>query len=147
MSVPIEDTDADEDLLGILQHAREDIPCELDEEDDLNIETYLSAVLHFMRAGYLKAEQKYGSDDALANLFWNVADAVQPYAEHAEFIGQQFELTITDDGRAYCEEHYETEDEVSCDDCSAWFEPDGEEYLNPQGYTQCGTCRAKDEDE
>ena len=146
-----QETGADDTLRYIVARGIHGACKELAYENDCedigtSFREYARDSLAFMQAGYLKAEAKYGSSGALNNLFWNVRDAVKPYAEHAEMVGQQYELTITDDGLAHCSEHYEFDEELACDDCGEWIDTDEDtHHTNPQGYTQCADCIAKEQ--
>lgn len=143
------ETDACEEMRWIIAHGMKGARSELayenaDEPREVMqvFREYARNCLAFMAAGYTKAEQKYGTSSALSCLFWEVAEAIAPYSKHAEFVGQQFELTITEDGRVYCDEYFEFGEELSCDDCSEYFINEGTHTVNPQGYTQCGDCVA-----
>lgn len=69
---------------------------------------YKTAVMHYMRQGYRKAKKRYGSSMKANSMFWNIAQAVEPYAKHAELEGQKFRLSY-DRSTARCEELYEEE--------------------------------------
>ncbi len=74
---------------------------------------YRAACLHRMRTGYRKAKGKWAKHGTFAgnNAFWEIAEAVQPYARNCEFEGQQFTLTYNSNAasgdRATCVEVYE----------------------------------------
>jgi hypothetical protein len=68
----------------------------------------------FLTAGYLHAEQVYGSQYAASRTFLAVEAAVNRCTRGLE-IGQQFELTIGD-GEARCEEYYGDELCSVCED-------------------------------
>ncbi len=148
-----QETDADESLRYIIAYAMREARNEYsDEYNDSTTGTraafreYAANSLAFMQAGYHKAEAKYGTSYALSNLFWNVRDAVKPYSASADFVGRLYELTINDDGEAFCDEYYETDDsELACDDCAQWFDDEGTHTENQNGYIQCAECIEKEQ--
>ena len=101
-------------LDDVLENGKKDLISELqydDEPIDFNrLNEYMRAAKHYIRQGYRKHVNKYGSDFEANNLFWNIADAVEPYIKHVEYQGQEFKLTINDRG-VYCEENYDEYDE------------------------------------
>lgn len=109
--------DADDDFKEIIECAMRDILDEIDEDDKgLAIrkrKEYLRVCVPRMRIGYRKCRDRFkGYSKPMANtLFWEIAEAVDPYAKHCEFEGQQFELVygIDRNGRAFarCEEKYQ----------------------------------------
>lgn len=93
---------------SIIEIAKRDIENELDEEDrdDERLEQYFAAVLHYMRHGYDKASTLYPEQYMVNNLFWAIAEACDPYVEHADMEGQLLELVYSlEDGTAHCEEY------------------------------------------
>jgi hypothetical protein len=108
--------DHDLDFADILEHARVDIPQELDtgeKVDTRDIGAYLKVCLSRMRIGYRKAARKYKGEAHFINtLFWAVSDAVDPCTKHCEE-GMQFELVYGtgQDGRPFarCDEYYPEE--------------------------------------
>jgi len=72
------------------------------------IPEYFDACLHYMRSGYNKSNRRFGSGFRSNNLFWEIAEAVDPYAKHVEFEGQRFRLGY-DNNRVLCYEIIEDE--------------------------------------
>lgn len=93
----------------ILRHGKDtlirELECNDDEIDHDRMAEYFDDAIHYIRTGYRKARKKYGEGYAINNVFWNIADAVDPHAKSCEFEGQLFELTY-DQNSARCEEHY-----------------------------------------
>ena len=113
-SIPAQqETDADEFLRDIIAQGHEGAIAKAAYDDDdaeaVRDTDYFDHCLAFMQAGYLKAEAKYGESHVLNSLFWTVVEAVEPHAKHAEYIGQQYELTIRG-SEVYCNEYYEIDD-------------------------------------
>lgn len=98
----------DDDFRKILKEAREIIESEAKYDDRVtrrNTDEFLRAACSRLRIGYRKAARRFGSAIAAHDLFWRIADAVQPYARNCEIEGQQFLLSYNGE-RAYCEEFY-----------------------------------------
>jgi len=70
------------------------------------VREFLDASLHYMRTGYRKAHKRFKGNGNLAHsMFWDIARAVDPYAKHCEFEGQEYRLSYDRHG-ATCEEFY-----------------------------------------
>lgn len=101
---------------AILDCVKRDALSEIDAEDHKaahrQLRPYLHAALRHMRAGYRKAARRFKGDaQATNNLFWSIAKAIDPYAKHPEYEGQEFELSYDfATGKAWCEEFYPEED-------------------------------------
>jgi hypothetical protein len=109
---PLEDMHQDA-LNGILEFAQRDYRKELSDTDLTGVgaawRAYKSAALHRMRTGFRKAQRKWaknGGARAANRAFWEIADAVGPYAQRPEFEGMRYELTWTRTNGAYCGEIY-----------------------------------------
>jgi hypothetical protein len=111
--------DCDEELREIIfaaEHGRMNCLSEIDDEDRTEaqklIKPYLAAALARMRTGYRKASRRFhGSALTAYDLFWAIAEAVQPYCKHVEYEGQRFTLTYglrasTGVPYAFCDEDY-----------------------------------------
>jgi len=99
---------ADDDFRQILEHAMEDARKEIDDDEDSaevkeKERAYMAACLPRLRIGYRKAKRKYKRGTAANNLFWEIAEAVDPVARRIEFEGQEFKLTYgyDRDGNSY----------------------------------------------
>ena len=148
------ETDQDETFRYMIAYALKDARHEFNDWDEYRealpeLRRYARNCLAFIQAGYNKAAELHECPYEYATLFWSVADALQPYAEHAEYVGQQYTLTIFDDGRVFIEEYFEDDGERGCDDCGEWFIPadDDEHTENQNGYLMCGDCVRKEESE
>ncbi|MBA3831641.1 MAG: hypothetical protein H0X34_07070 [Chthoniobacterales bacterium] len=113
----------DEDFAEIIEIARRDIPREYNnmgngsEGEDANgwspelheiFETYLTLALHRMRAGFRKAEKRFGDGFAGHSLFVAIRDAVGDAVKSVDYEGQEFRLSYGN-GEATCTEVVESE--------------------------------------
>lgn len=100
--------DYDEDFAECIELARKSIKAEYRDmgngspDEDENgwaphlhdaLEVYLTLALHRMRAGFRKAQKRFGSDYKGADLFVAIRDAVGRVAKHVEYEGQRFRLS------------------------------------------------------
>lgn len=107
--------EADDDFREIIECAVKEARSELN-DDEIPEEVahkqrmYMAVCLPRMRIGYRKAKRKYKHGRDANRLFWEIADAVDPYAKRCEFEGQQFELIYGFDAvggiYARCSEYY-----------------------------------------
>ena len=92
----------DEAFQKIISLAKRDVDAEINSEDiDLvHLNRYFSEAIHFLRAGYGKAVRKYERRGRFYanNRFWEIADAVRPFAKRCDFEGQEFKLTYDCNG-------------------------------------------------
>lgn len=110
----------DEDFAEIIEIAHRDIPRKYNdmgngsEGEDANgwspelheiFETYLTLALHRMRAGFRKAEKRFGGGFAGHSLFVAIRDAVGDAVKSVEYEGQKFRLSYGN-GEATCTEIY-----------------------------------------
>lgn len=100
----------DEAFRTILDKARHDIPAEYSERlthaQASHVEGYLLDALHYMRRGARKLTRRYPDAMAANRQFWAIAEAVEPYAKHAELEGMRYRL-IYGNGEATCSEIYD----------------------------------------
>lgn len=104
--------EADDDFAEVLACADKTWKSEVCDQDSAASiwPAYRAACLARMRIGYRKARRKYKRAMDANALFWQVAEAVGPYAKHVEYEGQQFALTFGfRNGRATaaCFEHFD----------------------------------------
>lgn len=102
----------DDAFEGIIQLGRKDYRSEWqcsNEDNPPAISEYFDACLHYMRNGHRKAERRFGNGMWANNLFWNIAEAVDPYAKHTEYEGQRFRLGY-DSNQVTCYEIIEDEE-------------------------------------
>jgi hypothetical protein len=99
---------------GILEFAQRDYKKELSDTDLTGVtaawRAYKHAARHRMRAGFRKAARKWAKVGGarMANCaFWDIAEAVQPYAKRPEFEGMRYELTYSIERGAFCTELYD----------------------------------------
>lgn len=89
-----------------------------DDEESLKVKDiaiFISACKHFMRSGIVKQQARFPLHQFEANNeFWNVQEAVEPFASRLEYAGQTFDLcwgggeaTMTE---TFEEEFFEDED-------------------------------------
>jgi hypothetical protein len=69
--------------------------------------TFFNDAIHYMRTGVRKAEKRFGEGPKANTLFWNIAEAVEPFAKHCEYEGQEYILTYNWN-EAKCREVYES---------------------------------------
>lgn len=92
-SVPAKQTrpcEADEAFKIIIDHMAAQAIGEADKKESVDAiikrrASYIAICLPRMRIGYRKAVRKYKTAAAANNLFWAIADAVEPYAKHCEY--------------------------------------------------------------
>lgn len=72
------------------------------------MDAYFDACLHYLRRGFRMASRRFQDAHAANRQFWAIADAVDRYAKHAEFEGQEYRLRYGD-GCATCDEVYPDE--------------------------------------
>lgn len=124
----------DDEIDEVLQHARESIQDEFNDEEEFlefleespfdSVEEYLRQAKLYMTMGFLKAEARYGHDRwAANNLFWNMHDAIRG---EPDYEGQEFVLTI--DGESASFEEYYPEEEYDDD-----FDNDDDEDFEAVG--------------
>ena len=112
---PLEE--CDESFEAIIEEARSDALKEALDIMDWSsqreaadtVNTFMNAVMHFMRVGYRKALRRWGKDQMAANsTFWNIADAVELVMRDLDEqpIGMEYRLSYDRYG-ARCEEIYE----------------------------------------
>lgn len=116
--------DYDDDFREAIELARRDIPSECNDmgrgepDEDENgwspelhalFEEYLTLALHRMRAGFRKAQKRFGDGYYGSGLFVAIRDAVKGAARDCEYEGQRFRLTYGN-REAHCVELYEAED-------------------------------------
>lgn len=117
----------DEDFQEIIEIARHDILREFndmgngsegEDENGWNAELhalftdYLTLALHRMRAGFRKAEKRFGSDYTGHSLFCDIRDAVKSAVRDIDYEGQEFRLSYSLQGRpVICEAIYEGYDD------------------------------------
>ena len=84
-------------------------------ETELVRERYISRMniffndaIHYMRTGIRKAEKRFGKGPKANTLFWNIAEAVEPFAKYCEYEGQEYILTYSWN-EANCREVYESD--------------------------------------
>ena len=87
----------DESFKAIIKGGIRSLKRELDymgeDLDRKRMKQYKKACLHYMRAGFNKANRRYRGDANIAySMFWRIADTVKPYTEHLIFEGQEFLL-------------------------------------------------------
>jgi hypothetical protein len=70
-------------------------------------EQYLKLALHRMRAGFRKAEKRFGDRFVGHSLFCDIRDAVKSAAKQIDFEGQEFRLSYSLQGAVTCEPIYE----------------------------------------
>ena len=76
-------------------------------DDTLNthlLNEFLIASRHLLRAGYNKAQRRFGTTGSANDQFWAIADAVDSCCEVIDFEGQQFMLRYGN-GEALCQEY------------------------------------------
>ena len=96
-----------EEMIRIgMKSLRDELSYDEDEPIDYSrMNEYRDACIHYLRTGYRKAQRKYKDSYTAQRMFWNIADAVEPYVREVEYEGQEFMLSY-DKTRAYCEEFY-----------------------------------------
>lgn len=87
----------DEDFCEILDLARQDVLKNYESEYDETyegdyLETYMTFALHRMRAGFRKAERRFGSQFCGHSTYRAIVDAVALTAKNIEYEGQEFIL-------------------------------------------------------
>lgn len=102
--------DAEDAIQEIMSITRKSLRSELSdgEMNRKRFNFYMDNAIHFIRTGYRKARRRHKDSWRVNSMFWNIAEAVDPYAKHVEFVGAQYKLSY-DDGRAYVEEFYPEE--------------------------------------
>lgn len=106
--------DFDYDIDNIIEFACKGLESELDEHyDERRLNAYLHGVKQYMRSGFEKIEKQFPDWIHANNLFWAVANAVDPYAKGIEYEGQTYTLTINkEEGEVLCCEDWENEEEL-----------------------------------
>lgn len=103
----------DDDITAIIDKAKEDLHGELD-ADEINvqrIDDYFAACVHYMRVGFRKIEKRFPSATWVNTLFWNIAEAAEPWVTSAEFEGHQLQLKFEiSTANVWIDEHYPDED-------------------------------------
>lgn len=112
--------DADESIREILRYSAKGMIGEFQACGDtlchterLRMAKYLRMSEILMRKGYNMAKRRFERGERsryYANsMFWNIAEAVDPYCKHLEYEGQRFRLAYGGDG-AVCKEIWDEED-------------------------------------
>lgn len=112
----------DDAFREIIAIARHDIPREFRDmgngspDEDENgwspelhalFEDYLILALHRMRAGFRKAEKRFGDRFVGHSLFCDIRDAVKRAVKHIDYEGQEFRLSYSLHGDVTCTALYE----------------------------------------
>lgn len=107
---------ADEDIAGIAELGRqgtiEELRCQEDRIDYARLDKYTTLSERLMRRGYNMARRRFerGHSRYYANsMFWNIADAVDPYCKNIDFEGRRFRLSYGD-YEAHCKEIHDEEE-------------------------------------
>ena len=96
----------DDSFQCIIDLGRKDYRAEWEcsnEDNPPPIPEYFNACLHYMRSGYNKANRRFGNGSWSNNLFWEIAEAVDPYAKHIDYEGQRFRLGYDSNQVTCCE--------------------------------------------
>lgn len=106
--------DEDETFGLICDIARHDIPREYGDDSDYetrleNVDLYLQFALQRMRAGYRKAERRFGDRFLGINTFRNMHEALQDALRWLDYEGQEFVLSYGN-GDATVREYFEREE-------------------------------------
>jgi len=114
----------------IIDYARKGIPGEYDRQDypDFDIDHYLHNALQGMRVGIVKQKKRYQNAMHANNRFWNIVAALTPYIEHLDYEGQEFILTLNDDGQVFVAEYYGDDMEEYYADEDQHHDDNEEEY-------------------
>ena len=94
--------------LGV-KYIREEYDYENDEDSPTihDMAIFISACKHFMRSGIVKQQARFPKHQYEANnAFWNVQEAVEPFARSLDHVGQTFDLRWGD-GEAIMVETFE----------------------------------------
>jgi len=106
----LDDEETESAFAEIIRIAKAEAESELDDESKLEnadaIAEFWGACLPNLRAGYIKARDRFGDVYEANAQFWAIVEAVEPYLKNVGYEGQQIKLTWGD-GRAVCEEHFE----------------------------------------
>ena len=108
---PLDISDCDdiwyEDFEAIIEASRDGIAIEYD-EPPCDIDYYLARCFEGMVLGAEKQGTRY--EGLTSNCrFWNIHDALEPVFHSIEYVGQTFELTITDATEVVTNEVYDDE--------------------------------------
>lgn len=109
--------EADESIRDVIRHTAQGMISEFDEplchEERKRMAKYLRMAEILMRKGYNMARRRFERGDRsryYANsMFWEIAEAVDPWCKHAEYEGQRFRLSYGGN-EAVCKEIYDEED-------------------------------------
>ncbi len=112
--------EADESIDDIIACSRyglkSELECSFPDGETYDIarrEKYLKLAGWLMRRGYNMARRRFERCERSRyyanNMFWNIAEAVDPWCKHAEYEGQRFRLSYGVN-EAVCKELYDEED-------------------------------------